>query len=99
MVVPSLLKCNSLAAHTTAGLDLLSLGNTFCLLPKELEDNLFISFLSVLWAFGATMEPMEDVAVKVDAIFSLQTQTIQQSDNISKIYTKKALIFIDIKFT
>ena len=45
------------------------------------------------------MEPMEDVAVKVDAIFSLQTQTIQQSDNISKIYTKKALIFIDIKFT
>lgn len=75
MVVPSLLKCNSLAAHTIAGLDLLSLGNTFGLRPNELEDSLFMSFLSALCPFGATIEPMEDVAVKVDAIFSLQTQT------------------------
>ena len=69
MVVPSLLKCSYLAAHTIAGLDLLSLGNTFCLLPNELEDRLFISLLSDLWPFVATKEPMEDVAVKVDAIF------------------------------
>jgi len=86
MVVPSLLKCNSFAAHTIAELDLLGLGHTLCLLPNELEDNLLISFLSDLWPFGATIEPIEDVAVKVDAILSTsKTDKIQHLDKISKI--------------
>lgn len=81
MVVPSLLKCNSFAAHTMAGRDLLR--HTLFLLPNELEemqageDNLI--------ALGATKEPREDVAVNVDAI----SHTVNQSNSHINIYNHK----------
>lgn len=60
---------------------------TLCLLPNELEemeasdDNLFeedASFLSVIRPLGAIMELMEDMAVKVDAIYSFKPAIIDK---------------------
>ena len=56
---------------------------TFCLLANENEemaaedDNLSeeeANFLSITWQLGAAKEPSEDMAVKVDAIYSSKAE-------------------------
>lgn len=75
MADPSLLKCSSFAAQILGRRDLLR--TAFRLLTNEDEemdakdDNLLEedeSFLSMTRPLGATNEPKDDMAVKVDAI-------------------------------
>lgn len=62
-----------------------------CLLPNELveidanDDNLLEEDASFLSLKGATIEPIEDMAVKVDAINSFTAVNIQQSTLSSKM--------------